>query len=122
MPLERIDEVIPYIRSGNAGMDDSLHEVAYAACRDDEDLRDLAERLERLEQDWPLDHARRIYRQIGDREKYLALRSRRMEYGLDIIKAPEEWVAFAREVKRANVRRRAFQEEFAKVVPGWGEL
>jgi hypothetical protein len=39
-----LDEVIPYICSGNAGMDDSLHGVAYAACQDDEDLRDLAER------------------------------------------------------------------------------
>ena len=78
-----LDEVLPYIKSGNAGMDDALYEVAYAACRDNEDLRDLAERLEGLGKDWPLDNARRIYRKIGDREKYLALRSHRMEYGLD---------------------------------------
>lgn len=37
-----LDEVLPYIQSGNAGMDDALYDVAYAAWRDDEDLRDLA--------------------------------------------------------------------------------
>lgn len=78
-----LEEVLPYIRSGNAGMDDALYDVAYAACRDDEDLRYFAQRLEDLGKDWPLDHARRIYRKIGDWEKYLALRSHRMEYGAD---------------------------------------
>jgi hypothetical protein len=78
-----LEEVLPYIRSGNAGMDDALYDVAYAACRDDEDLRYFAQRLEDMGKDWPLDHARRIYRKIGDREKYLALRSHRMEYGAD---------------------------------------
>ena len=78
-----LDKVLPYIRSGNAGMDDALYGAAYAACRDDQDLRDLAERFEALGQDWPIDHARRIYRRLGDREKYLALRNRRMKYGAD---------------------------------------
>jgi hypothetical protein len=78
-----LDEVIPFIRSRNSGMEDALYDVAYAACRDEADWRDLAERLEALGQDWPCDHARRIYRRIGDREKYLELRQRRMEYGLD---------------------------------------
>jgi hypothetical protein len=78
-----LDEVLPYIRSGNAGMDDALYEVAYAACRDDDDLRDLAERFEALGKDWPIDHARRIYRRLGDRENDLALRSHRMKYGVD---------------------------------------
>lgn len=78
-----IDEVIPYIRSGNAGMDDALYEVAYAACADEEDWRYLAHQLEALGRDWPVDHARRIYRRIGDRAKYLALRAHRMEYGAD---------------------------------------
>jgi len=43
-----LDKVSPYIRNGNAGMDDVLYDVAYAACRDDEDWRDLAERFESL--------------------------------------------------------------------------
>jgi hypothetical protein len=80
---ELLDEVLPYIRSGNAGLDDDLYEVAYAACYDDDDLRDLAERFEAIGRDWPLDHARRIYREIGDHEKYLKLRSLKMEYGAD---------------------------------------
>lgn len=78
-----LEEVLPYIRSGNAGMDDALYDVAYAACRDNQDWRYFAQSLEELGKDWPLDHARRIYRKIGDREKYLSLRSRSMEYGAD---------------------------------------
>lgn len=78
-----LDEVFPYIRSGNAGVDDELFDVAYAACYEDEDLRDLAQRFEVLGNDWPLHHARDIYRKIGDREKYLALRACRMKYGAD---------------------------------------
>jgi len=78
-----LDEVMPYIASANSGMEDDLYHVAYAACYDDEDLRDLAERLVALNQLWPRDHARRIYRRIGDREKYLALRALDMKYGSD---------------------------------------
>ncbi len=78
-----LDEVIPYISSGNAGMEDELYEVAYAACYDQDDSRDLAIRFEGIGRDWPIDHARRIYREIGDRAKYLELRARRMKYGLD---------------------------------------
>jgi hypothetical protein len=78
-----LDKVLPYIRSGNAGMADALYDAAYAACRDDEDWRDLAERFEALGKDWPTDHARCIYRRLGNREKYLALRNRRMNYGAD---------------------------------------
>lgn len=78
-----LDEVLEYVRSGNAGMDDALHEVVYAASRTDAHLRDLAERFEAIGRDWPTDHARRIYRQLGDNDKYLELRLRKMKYGLD---------------------------------------
>ena len=80
---ELLDEVISYIRSGNAGMDDELYDVTYAACYDSEDLRDLAKRFETTGREWPIDHARRIYRDIGDHQKYLELRSHRMKYGSD---------------------------------------
>jgi hypothetical protein len=78
-----LDEVIPYIKSGNAGMDDELYDVAYAACRDKEDWRNLALCLEAIGEEWPQDHARRIYRQIGDHEDYLRLRALKMKYGGD---------------------------------------
>lgn len=78
-----LDEVMPYIRSGNAGMDDDLYGVAHATCKDDEDWRDFAERLEESGKEWHRDQARRIYRRIGDRDKFLSLRSQRMEYGAD---------------------------------------
>lgn len=78
-----LDEVLPYIESGNAGLDDPLYDLAYATCYDDGDLRFLAEALEAMGGDWKIEHARRIYRQIGDRDKYLDLRKRRMVYGAD---------------------------------------
>jgi len=36
-----------------------------------------------MNSEWKTDHARRIYRRLGDRDKYLELRARRMEYGAD---------------------------------------
>jgi tetratricopeptide (TPR) repeat protein len=80
---EILDQVLPFIESGNAGMDDMLYEVAYATCYDDADLRRLAEAFEAMQSDWKVAHARRIYRRLGDRDKYLELRSGRMEYGAD---------------------------------------
>jgi hypothetical protein len=80
---EILDQVLPYIKSGNAGVDDMLYEVAYAACYTDADLRGLAEAFEALGGDWQVEHARRIYRRLGDRDKYLELRARRMELGVD---------------------------------------
>jgi hypothetical protein len=80
---ELLDYVLPYIESGNAGLDDELYAVAYAACYDHKDLRLLAEALEAMQGEWQLGHARGIYRKIGDRDKYLELRNRRMVYGGD---------------------------------------
>ena len=80
---EILDQILSYIESGNAGMDDMLYEVAYAACYDDADLRALAESFEAMQGDWKVDSARRIYRRLGDRDKYLELRTDHMEYGAD---------------------------------------
>jgi len=41
---------------------------------------------------------------------------------LDVLKSPQDWEAFARPIKIANVRRPAFQEEMARGVPGWKDL
>lgn len=78
-----LDNVLPYIESGNAGLDDDLYDVAYAACYTDDDWRALAEALETMGGDWKLDHARRIYRRLGNREKYLELRQRKLATGTD---------------------------------------
>ena len=80
---ELLDEVFSYIKSGNAGMDDSLYDIAYATCKNDGDLSELAKRFEELKQDWPIDHARRIYRRLGNHKKYLELRYKKMHYGGD---------------------------------------
>jgi len=80
---EILERVLPYIESGNAGMDDMLCDVAHAACYDDADLRWLAEAFEGMQGDWKAALARGIYRRLGDRDKYLELRSRHMEYGMD---------------------------------------
>ncbi len=80
---EILNLVLPYITSGNAGMDDMLYEIAYAACYDNNDLRGLAKAFEAMSGEWKVKHARDIYRRIGDRGKYLELRARHMEYGAD---------------------------------------
>jgi len=80
---ELLDEVLPYIESGNSGLDDQLYDVAYACCYEDADWRRLAEAFERMKGEWKISRARVIYRKIGDREKYLALRKLKMEFGAD---------------------------------------
>lgn len=80
---EILAQVLPFIKSGNAGMDDPLYEVAYAACYDSADLRGLAEAFEAMKDEWKVGRARDIYRRIGDRDKYLTLRQNRMTYGGD---------------------------------------
>lgn len=78
-----LDKVLPYIESGNAGLDDDLYDVAYAACYTDDDWRALAEAFETMGGDWRIDHARRIYRRLGDRDRYLELRLRQLVTGTD---------------------------------------
>jgi hypothetical protein len=41
---------------------------------------------------------------------------------VDVLKSPQDWEAFARPIKIANIRRPAFQEEMARGVPGWKDL
>jgi len=41
---------------------------------------------------------------------------------VDILKTPEKWAKFARQVKLDNKKRPAFQEEFARVIPDWQTL
>lgn len=78
-----LDLVVPYIRDGNAGLDDELDEVARATCYSDSDYRTLARACEAMQDEWKTACARRLYRQIGDRSKYLELRRKRMKYGSD---------------------------------------
>ncbi len=86
--------VLPYLESGNAGLDDDLYDVAYAACYDDDDYRSLAASLEQMHSGWQQSHARDIYQAIGDREKYLALRHQDLTYGNDYLDLAEfHWKA-----------------------------
>jgi hypothetical protein len=80
---ELLDAALPFIESGNAGLDDMLYDVAYATCYDDDDLRSLAQDFEAMKGEWKTAHARRIYRRLGDRDKYLEVRAQQMEYGAD---------------------------------------
>ncbi|MDY0038859.1 MAG: hypothetical protein RBS57_00990 [Desulforhabdus sp.] len=80
---EFLDLVLPFIESGNAGMDDMLDDVAHAACYDDGDLRRLAQAYEAMNNEWKTGLARAIYRRLGDRDKYLELRTVRMANGAD---------------------------------------
>jgi tetratricopeptide (TPR) repeat protein len=80
---ELLEEIVPFIESGNAGLDDALYDTAYAACREEVEWRWLASAFEAMKKDWRLDHARRIYRRLGDREKYLELRRLKLVSGTD---------------------------------------
>ncbi len=78
-----LDDVLPYIQSGQAGLDDDLYDLANATCYSDDDWLVLAEAFETMGGDWKIDNARRIYRRIGNREKYLELRQRELTTGAD---------------------------------------
>ena len=41
---------------------------------------------------------------------------------VEVLRDKDRWHTFATKIKLENVKRPAFQEEFAKVVPGWREL
>jgi len=47
-----LDNVLPYIESGNAGLDDDLYDLAYAASYTDDDWRALAEAFETMGGNW----------------------------------------------------------------------
>ncbi|MBM3293161.1 MAG: hypothetical protein FJY82_01420 [Candidatus Aminicenantes bacterium] len=64
-------------------MDDQLYELAFAACRDAEDRRHFAGRLEDIGSRWALINAMRIYRELNDRDHYLNLRLQDLNYGDD---------------------------------------
>lgn len=81
--MELLNRILPFIESGNAGMDDMLHEVAHAACYNDSDLMRLAQAFEGMRNQWKINHAREIYRTLGDRDKYLELRTKKLVYGHD---------------------------------------
>lgn len=41
---------------------------------------------------------------------------------VNVLKTPEKWLNFAKDVKYKNKNRKAFQEEFNKVIPDWKHL
>ena len=41
---------------------------------------------------------------------------------VDVLRDPSRWRDFAIKVKKDNIKRPAFQEEFAKAIPGWQTL
>lgn len=41
---------------------------------------------------------------------------------VDVLRDPSRWCDFALEVKKDNIKRPAFQEEFTKAIPGWQAL
>ena len=77
------DAVLANLDSGSPVVDDALHLLADAACETAEDFHALARRLEVLRSDMARSHARRIYRKLGDRDRFLALRLKRLETGAD---------------------------------------
>jgi hypothetical protein len=75
---ELLERVLAYRKRANAGMDDFLSGVADATCYTLDDHRDLAQRLEGMGKESTIEDAIDIYRRLGDRDRYLALRSARL--------------------------------------------
>lgn len=78
-----IDEAFQFIKSGNSGMVDELDDIIHSACYDEEDWRYLASKFEVLSDKYEVQKAMKIYRKLGDNQKYLDLRLKFMEYGFD---------------------------------------
>lgn len=103
---ELLDNVLPYIESGNAGLEDDLYAVAHATCYTDDDWRALAEAFETMGGDWKLDHACRIYHQLGDRNRYLELRQRILVTGANYHDLADfHWKAGERQKAMGEARR-----------------
>jgi hypothetical protein len=102
---ELLNEVLLYIHSSNAGLDDELYGVAYACCHDNDDLLKLAKAFEAMHDEWPIDHARRIYRKIGDHEKYLELRALKMKVGADYHDLATYYWELGKKEKAVNVAK-----------------
>lgn len=104
-----LTDVVSSLDSDNAALDDALLALAHAACYDNDDLRNLAGLLEKLDF-WYVDHACRIYRQIGDRRNFLRLRTEQLQDGGDYHDlATFYWEAGERE-QALNVAREGMQK------------
>lgn len=64
----------------------------------------------------------KINRTRKDYADQAAIMAKTRHMFVDVLKAPQEWEAFARPVKAANIKRPAFQEEMARAVPDWKDL
>lgn len=107
---ELLDCILVYIKSGNAGMDDALYDVAYAMCKTDQQWIKLAGRFESMQEDWPRDHAMRIYRKLGQRDKYLELRTLKMRFGLDFYDLADFYWNAGEKDKAMEVALRGMQQ------------
>ncbi len=110
-----LDNALPYIESSNAGLDDDLYDLAYATCYTNDDWRALAQAFETMGEDWKLDHARRIYRRLGDHGKYLELRQRKLATGADYFDLADfHW--------KAGERKRAMEVAETGLLKGKGRM
>jgi hypothetical protein len=79
---------LKYLATDDASVD-QLYDVAKACCHTDEEFRQLAQTFEATDRTWSFgfrtykEQAMQIYRQIGDRDRYLALRLEHLESGRD---------------------------------------
>jgi len=63
---------------------------------------------------------RNASRKVYTRKAKIMIKVRRVL--LDVLGDEQRWLKFARKIKKDNARRPAFQQEFARSVPGWQEL
>lgn len=79
-----IEKFMPEYLWGNSGLDDPTLELIYTAAESEEDWLTVIDYLEKSDSDFDRKRIMHIYRdKLGEKEKYLELRNKQLEYGTD---------------------------------------
>ncbi len=79
-----IDKFMPEFLVGNSGLSDATLDIVYTAAQSEEDWLKVIDYLEKSDSSFDRERIMYIYRdRLGEKEKYLELRKKKLEYGTD---------------------------------------